>query len=55
MNLICSECKNSVDVSTHPDLKVGDVVECTMCGITLEVTSIGDDGVVNSEVADEGK
>jgi lysine biosynthesis protein LysW len=54
MNLTCPECKNEVDLSTNPNLAIGDMTECNHCGITLEVKSITE-GVVEAEIADEGK
>jgi len=54
MNLICPECKNSADLSSYPNLAVGDVVECNVCGISLQVITIdGED--VKAEIVDEGK
>lgn len=54
MKLTCIECKNEVDLSAHTDLAVGHVVECQMCGMTLEVTSIMGD-TVEAEIVEEGK
>ena len=54
MNLVCPECKNSVDVSAFPNLAVGQVVECQMCGMTLSVKAIEDENV-EVEIVDEGK
>lgn len=54
MLLICPECKNEVDLSTYPNLDVEHIVECDVCGITLQVKSISD-GKIDAEVVDEGK
>lgn len=54
MKLICIECKNDVDLSTYSNLVAGYIVECQMCGITLEVISI-DNGCVQVEIVEEGK
>ncbi len=54
MQLTCEECKNPIDLSAYPNLEKGHVIECAMCGITLEVTAI-DGEQVTAEVADEGK
>ncbi|MBU0545783.1 hypothetical protein KKA13_00820 [Patescibacteria group bacterium] len=54
MKLTCPECKNDVDLTRYPNLAPEDVIECNVCGITLMVNSIGDEGVV-AEVVDEGK
>ena len=54
MNLICPECKNSVDLSAFPNLAVGQVVECQMCGMTLSVKTIEGENV-EVEIVDEGK
>ena len=55
MHLTCPECKNDVDLSAHKELKTDQVVECQMCGITLMVTNVSDDGEVAAEIVDEGK
>jgi uncharacterized protein YbaR (Trm112 family) len=55
MNLVCPECKNSVDLSVCPDIAVGNVIECNMCGITLAVRDISKEGVVSTDIVDEGK
>lgn len=54
MKLTCIECKNDVDLTSHADLAVGNVIECQMCGITLEVTKI-DGEVLEAEIVEEGK
>lgn len=52
---VCPECKNEVDLSAYPNLAAEHVLECNVCGISLLVTSIGEDGKVETEIADEGK
>lgn len=54
MNLICPECKNSVDLSGYPNLAPEQVIECNVCGITLMVGNMAGENV-ESEVVDEGK
>lgn len=54
MRLICPECKNEVSLSNYPDLAVGHVVECDVCGVTLEVSDMSTDNIT-SAVVDEGK
>jgi len=54
MHLICPECKNEVNLSSHPNLEKDQVIECNVCGISLLVTEI-QDGEVSAEVTDEGK
>ncbi|HQF57315.1 MAG TPA: hypothetical protein PK831_02305 [Candidatus Magasanikbacteria bacterium] len=54
MHLICPECKNEVDLSRYPNLAVGNVIECDICGISLMVTSINGEEV-QTEIVDEGK
>lgn len=54
MQLICPECKNEVNLSAYPNLAVGNVIECNVCGITLLVNEMNGD-VVTCEVVDEGK
>jgi hypothetical protein len=51
----CPECKNDVNLSKYPNLAVGNVIECDVCGISLVVKGIDDDGEVYTEIADEGK
>lgn len=54
MNCVCPECKNIVDLSKHPQIAIGHVVECNTCGIMLGVVGI-ENGVVSTEIVDEGK
>jgi DNA-directed RNA polymerase subunit RPC12/RpoP len=54
MNLICSECKNNVDLSAYKDLKIDQNIECNVCGISLIITKVSGD-IVEAEVTDEGK
>ncbi|MEI6346091.1 MAG: hypothetical protein WCO79_02570 [bacterium] len=51
----CPECKNEVDLSAFPNIVAGHVVECNVCGISLLVLSVDEDGKVDVEIADEGK
>lgn len=55
LHCTCPECKNDVDFSNYANLTVGTVIECDVCGITLEVRFIGEDGTVETEIVDEGK
>ena len=54
MKLICPECKNEVDLSTYPNLAVGQIIECNVCGISLLIIAIEGENVT-AEVVDEGK
>jgi ribosomal protein S27E len=54
MHLTCPECKNEVSLLSYPTLKPEDVVECGMCGITLQVTEMDEDKI-SAEIVDEGK
>ncbi len=54
MRLICPECKNEVNLSNYPDLAAEHVIECDICGITLEIIDISGDEI-KAEVVDEGK
>jgi hypothetical protein len=54
MNCICPECKNEIDVSRYPNLAIGTVVECAMCGVALVVRGI-EGKEVYLEITDEGK
>lgn len=54
MTLTCPECKNDVDLTLYPTLVVDQIIECDMCGITLMVTSVGEEEV-QAEIVDEGK
>ena len=54
MKLVCPECKNEVNLSPYPNLAVGNIIECDVCGITLLVNEISGSRVT-CEVADEGK
>lgn len=53
MRLVCPECKNDVDLSGYPEVGQGTVLECNFCGITLEVSEVGEE--LSAEVIDEGK
>lgn len=54
MNIICPECKNPVDMSLYPTVKVGEIIECNSCGMTLKVMKLeGEQSEV--EIVDEGK
>ena len=54
MILICPECKNEVNLSSYPNLDVNHVVECDVCGITLQIKAVNN-GAIEAEVMDEGK
>ena len=54
MQLICPECKNTLDLSVYQNLAVGQVIECKMCGISLVVTKMEGE-IVEAEIIDEGK
>ncbi|MFC1780157.1 hypothetical protein ACFLY9_00470 [Patescibacteria group bacterium] len=51
--LICPECKN--DLPLEKEYKVDDVIECTFCGIELEVLGKDDDGNLKVEIIEEEK
>ena len=53
-NLTCPECKNEVDHAMYGEITLGQIVECDSCGITLEITEVGDEKL-EAEIADEGK
>ena len=52
---ICPECKNDVNLERYPNLSLGNIIECDVCGITLVVKGIDEEGEVFTEIADEGK
>ena len=52
MEFICPECKNSLDVEKEKQ-KAGEIIECSMCGITLMLKEEGNKLAL--EVVDEGK
>ncbi len=54
MKCVCPERKNDINISNHPKIAVGYVIECDTCGIVLEVRKI-ENGVVETEIVDEGK
>ncbi len=54
MNIVCPECKNDIDLSNYPSTKVDSVIECNMCGITLQVVKREGDNI-EVEIIDEGK
>ncbi len=51
----CPECKNDIDLSRYPDLAVGHIIECNVCGITLEIKEKPENGPLTTEIVDEGK
>lgn len=53
MPIICPECKNSLDIASNT-LAAEQIIECPMCGITLQV-KIAEGSNVQLEVVDEGK
>ncbi len=55
MHLLCPECKNSVDLSRYPNIAVGNVIECNVCGISLLIRDITKDGEIVADIVDEGK
>lgn len=52
---ICPECKNSIDLSTYSNVAPKHVIECNVCGITLEIAEIKSDGTIVTDIVDEGK
>lgn len=54
MKLICLECKNEVNLSLYPNMAPEHVIECDVCGITLQINDMSGDDIV-AEVVDEGK
>ncbi len=54
MKSICPECKNDIDLSRYPSIKIGMVIECNYCGITLLIKNV-EDNLVSTEIVDEGK
>lgn len=54
MNLICPECKNLVDLTSYSEVHLEDIIECNMCGITLQISAVHTD-TLDAEVVDEGK
>lgn len=55
MKLICPECKNDVNLSRFGSLKPEQVIECDVCGITLMVEDVVENGQVTVQIVDEGK
>ena len=54
MTIVCPECKNEIDLSGYTSLEIGSVIECNMCGITLQVIE-KEGNNVEVEIIDEGK
>lgn len=54
MKCTCPECKNEIDISRYPDIAIGHVIECNICGIMLEVRSLANN-IIETEIVDEGK
>ena len=54
MNIVCPECKNDVDLTDYPSVDADSIIECNMCGITLQTVK-KEDGNLEVEIIDEGK
>lgn len=54
VKLVCSECKNEVDLTAYPNLGEGTIIECNHCGISLSVSKINGENV-ETVIVDEGK
>ncbi|MEI7578791.1 MAG: lysine biosynthesis protein LysW [bacterium] len=50
---VCLECKN--EVTLDQDLKIGDYVECPLCGIEYEVVDVDENGEVTLQLIEEEK
>ncbi len=55
MKCTCPECKNEIELSRYPKLAAGHTIECGSCGILLQIKNISKDGIVETEIIDEGK
>lgn len=53
-NCICPECKNDINISKYPNISVGMIIECDICGITLLVKKTEGQNI-ETEIIDEGK
>ncbi|MFA6601546.1 MAG: hypothetical protein WCT02_01620 [Candidatus Paceibacterota bacterium] len=51
---VCPECKNTIDLTSYPNLAAGMVIECNHCGMTLLVKEITPEAI-KTEIVDEGK
>ncbi|MBU0975452.1 MAG: sulfonate ABC transporter [Patescibacteria group bacterium] len=51
--LQCPECKN--DITLEKEFSDGDVIECSFCGIELEVVGKNEDGTLRVEIIEEEK
>jgi len=50
----CPECKNEISLKDDSETKVGLIIECAVCGVTLEIKDIAHNQVI-IEIVDEGK
>jgi len=51
--LQCPECKNNIPL--EKEYNKDDVIECSFCGVELEVTAKNDDGSLEVEIIEEDK
>ena len=51
--LQCPECKN--EIALEKEYNDGDVIECSFCGIELEVMGKKEDGELEIEIIEEEK
>ena len=54
MLCVCPECKNTINLSSYPNITPGMVIECNHCGMTLLVKKI-ENNKLETEIVDEGK
>lgn len=50
---VCLECKNENELSE--EVQIGDVVECSFCGLEYEVTSEDEEGNYDLRIIEEEK
>jgi lysine biosynthesis protein LysW len=54
MKVVCPDCQNEIEIE-EKEYKVGDIIECAMCGSELEVVEVKPDKTIVVQVVEEEK
>jgi lysine biosynthesis protein LysW len=53
-NIKCLECANDIELKRQ-DYKIGDIIECPLCGSELEVVEVKSNGDLALDIIEEEK
>lgn len=51
----CLECQNEIELEEGRVYKVGDIIECPVCGSEMEVVAVNSDGTLQLQLVEEEK